>query len=394
MAANRWDEPRSYFFMNPLQSPGSWSNRGSPTIARFARPALLGRQGDHPARFPRRVSPRRETHGVPDRDSDPGAPERPAPCTTTRREPRRPSCPSYGFNLFDLRLPAAGEVRPMISAPEDFAENPRGGAGHGTPILFPYPNRVGGARFTLPGDGRTSCPANNGPNAIHGFAVDAPWDVVEHKAGADAASIVGRYQISRNTPADAGKLAHRRGLAGAATPLAGRRLTMTITVSNPTASDLPYGFGIHPVLPAARSPRGRPRRTRVIVPAVAYLGAQGFLPTGETRPVDARLDFRPGQPMPRPEARRRAHRPGVRRYPRRLPARRRGKRGRIPPRLRPDLPRAGALHPPRPPAGHLAGTLYPDDRRDQPPGPRRRRRLARPRARAQETMELTMETVG
>src|SRR3954471_9000686 len=73
--------------------------------------------------------------------------------------------PSYGFNLFDLRLPAAGEVRPMLSAPVDFAENPRGGAGHGTPILFPYPNRVGGASFTFGGKAYR-LPANNGPNSI------------------------------------------------------------------------------------------------------------------------------------------------------------------------------------------------------------------------------------
>src|SRR3954463_15582493 len=81
--------------------------------------------------------------------------------------------PSHGFNLFDLRLPAAGEPRPMVYAADDFAENPRHGAGNGVPLLFPFPNRIGQAAFTF--QGRTySLPANNGPNAIHGFAVDAP----------------------------------------------------------------------------------------------------------------------------------------------------------------------------------------------------------------------------
>lgn len=203
--------------------------------------------------------------------------------------------PSYGFNLFDLRLPAAGEVRPLISAPADFAENPRGGAGHGTPILFPYPNRVAGAAFTF-GGRKFGLPANNGPNAIHGFAVDAAWDVVEHTAGADAASIVGRYQISRNTP---------RMLANWPTDaalqvryaLTGRKLTMTITISNPTASDLPYGFGIHPYFRLPFPPGGDPARTRVIVPASREWVLEKFIPTGQTRPVDARLDFRQGQPI-------------------------------------------------------------------------------------------------
>lgn len=35
--------------------------------------------------------------------------------------------PAYGFNLFDLRLPLAGVVRPVIVAASDFPENPRRG---------------------------------------------------------------------------------------------------------------------------------------------------------------------------------------------------------------------------------------------------------------------------
>jgi len=74
--------------------------------------------------------------------------------------------PSFGFNLFDLHLPVAGEVRPVLVAAADFAENPRGGAGNGTPILFPYPNRVRDASFTFQNQAFT-LPANLAPNAIH-----------------------------------------------------------------------------------------------------------------------------------------------------------------------------------------------------------------------------------
>ena len=203
--------------------------------------------------------------------------------------------PSFGFNLFDLRLPLAGEVRPILVAAEDFAENPRGAGGNGTPILFPYPNRVRNATFSYQGK-KFDLPATNGANAIHGFAVDAPWEVVEHKADADSASISGRYQITRDTPAMSGKwptdailLVHYR--------LTGRRLTMTITVSNPTATDLPYGFGIHPYFRLPFAPGGHSDRTRVILPASRFWVLEEFLPTGEVRPVDARLDFRKGQPM-------------------------------------------------------------------------------------------------
>lgn len=202
--------------------------------------------------------------------------------------------PAYGFNLFDLRLPLGKEVGPVIASVDDFAENPRSASGNGTPILFPYPNRVRGGSFTF--QGKTyRLPINNGPNAIHGFAVDAPWQVEEHKVGPDSAYITGRYRISEcspkmraNWPADA--------VLQVRYDLAGRRLTMTVTVSNPTADELPYGFGIHPYfrLPFARD--GKTDRTRVVVPASRYWVLQDFLPTGEIRPVDDRLDFRKGQP--------------------------------------------------------------------------------------------------
>jgi aldose 1-epimerase len=202
---------------------------------------------------------------------------------------------SHGFNLFDLRLPLAGAVRPVLFAAEDFAEHPRSGAGNGTPILFPYPNRVRDASFVF--QGRTyKLPANNGKNAIHGFAVNAPWDVVEHRADAESAWITGRYQLSRHSPehleqwpADA--------LLQVTYSLTGRRLTMSIEATNPTAMDLPYGFGIHPYFRFPFTPDADPEQSMVILPASRYWVLEGFLPTGEVRPVDRRLDFRRGQPM-------------------------------------------------------------------------------------------------
>ena len=287
--------------------------------------------------------------------------------------------PSYGFNLFDLRLPAAGEVRPVISAPEDFAENPRGGAGNGTPILFPYPNRVGGASFTFRGRAY-KLPANNGPNAIHGFAVDAPWDVVEHKAGADSAFIVGRYQISQNTPQMLANWPTDAALQ-VRYDLAGRRLTMTITVSNPTAVGPALRLRHPSLFPLAVPPGGRPGRTRVIVPATRTWVLKNFLPTGEIRPVDARLDFRSGQPirgLKLDDVLTGLEFEGARGVCRLVDEEKNAE-------FRLGFDRAFrelvVYTPPGRPAGHLAGTLYPDNRCDQSPGPRRRRRASRPRAR-------------
>ena len=201
--------------------------------------------------------------------------------------------PAYGFNLFDLRLPLAGLSRPVLVAAPDFADRPGHPAGNGTPILFPFPNRIRNGRFTF--EGRAfQLPATNGPNAIHGFAMAAPWDVLEHKAASDQAFIVGRYQISKNSP-NSILLWPTDAVLQVAYSLSGRRLSMTVTVSNPTAANLPYGFGIHPYFRLPFASEGDPAHTQVILPASKYWVLNEFLPTGEIRPVDARLDFRAGQ---------------------------------------------------------------------------------------------------
>ncbi|WP_422930946.1 aldose 1-epimerase [Singulisphaera sp. PoT] len=202
--------------------------------------------------------------------------------------------PSYGFNLFDLRLPVAGKVRPVLASAPDWADKPKGASGNGTPILFPYPNRVRGGSYEFEGK-RYQLPVNSGTNAIHGFAVDAPWDVIDQKATDTEALVTGRYQISKDTP---NQLANWPcdAILEVTYALSGRRLTMTIRVSNPTALELPYGFGIHPYFRLPFEANGDQSATRVILPASKYWVLEEFLPTGEIRDVDARLDFRKGQP--------------------------------------------------------------------------------------------------
>ncbi len=203
--------------------------------------------------------------------------------------------PSFGFNLFDLRLPVGSQVRSLLDAAADFADNPSHPARSGTPILFPFPNRIRDGQFQF--GGRTyKLPATNGPNAIHGFALDANWDVVEHTAGAEAAFVTGRYQIAKHSPASR-SLWPTDAILEVRYSLAGRQLTMNVTVSNPTADDLPYGFGIHPYFRLPFSPGADPEQTRVILPASHYWVLKDFLPTGEVRPINPRLDFRTGQCM-------------------------------------------------------------------------------------------------
>ena len=203
--------------------------------------------------------------------------------------------PSYGFNLFDLRLPVAGEVRRIVAADATFAEAPSRPGRNGTPILFPFPNRVRDAAFSFEGK-PYKLRANSGAHAIHGFAIDAPWDVVEHKGGPGEAVVEGRFQISVHAP-DRLDEWPTDAVLYVRYALSDRTLTMTTTVSNPTAVDLPYGFGIHPYFHLPFPPGGDPNRTKIILPASKAWILKDYLPTGEVVEVAERLDFRVGKPI-------------------------------------------------------------------------------------------------
>ncbi len=201
--------------------------------------------------------------------------------------------PSYGFNLFDLRLPAQREVRRVIVAADDFAANPSRPGRNGIPILFPFPNRIRDGRYSFEGRDYELFIEPGKAHAIHGFAIAASWDVVDSGATDKyGAFLVGRFQISKNAPdrldswpADA-VLTVRYALAG-------RRLDMTITVANPADRNLPFGFGIHPYF---RLPfvAGTPQAGRLILPAAEMWVLDASLPTGVRVPVEPRVDFRGG----------------------------------------------------------------------------------------------------
>ncbi len=202
--------------------------------------------------------------------------------------------PSYGFNLFDLCLPVRGEPRRVIQAAEGFAESPSHPARSGVPILFPYPNRVRGARFSFGGK-EYLLPQQKPPHAIHGFALDANWDVIDHGADRASAFVAGRFQISRNAPDRLGAWPADAILEARYT-LSGAGITLQWTVENPSSQVLPYGFGIHPYfyLPFRRG--GRLEATRITLPASTYWVLEDCLPTGEVRAVPPELDFRNGRP--------------------------------------------------------------------------------------------------
>ncbi len=182
--------------------------------------------------------------------------------------------PDKGFNLFSLMVDGFDYLYAEPGFPQ------RGKVTHsGTPILFPWPNRVAGARFSWDGvqyELPVTEPATGA--SLHGFAAFAPWPVVD--AGQD--HVTGEFVLSRSEhpwPAD-GTL----------------RVTYRVepTVLHVRSeviahdADLPFGLGFHPYF---RVP-GAFDQWLLQCDATRAWPLTNMTPSGPAEPVPQLLDFR------------------------------------------------------------------------------------------------------
>ncbi|MEZ6057457.1 MAG: aldose 1-epimerase, partial [Planctomycetaceae bacterium] len=142
----------------------------------------------------------------------------------------------HGFNCFRFRAVVDGRVVDVIDSAADFPDTGARPSGNGTPILFPFPNRIAGGRFQWDGKDYQIPLAGNAPNAIHGFAHTVPWRVIARTED----TVTAEFQLSRDNPAMVKswpadcRIQLRYGVLGAT-------LRMDITISNPDDRPLPWG---------------------------------------------------------------------------------------------------------------------------------------------------------
>jgi aldose 1-epimerase len=201
--------------------------------------------------------------------------------------------PELGFNCFEFRTTVAGQAIDVIDASPQFASGNDRPSGHGIPLLFPFPNRIRGGRYTWNGrdyEIPLSAASHDGAgNAIHGFCLDRPWRVTSR--GADFA--VGVFELGKDAP-------DRRAFWPAdfrievRYQVRGPKLRADIRVVNPSTVPLPWGFGTHPYFKLPLGAKSRPTHCLVMAPASEEWELVNCLPTGRRLPISEAKDLREG----------------------------------------------------------------------------------------------------
>ena len=92
-------------------------------------------------------------------------------------------CVDRGFNCFSFQADIDGRIVDVIDSIDGFEAGEGRPSGNGTPILFPFPNRIRGGRFSWQGRDYQLPPEvvgfDNTGNAIHGFVINRPWRVID-----------------------------------------------------------------------------------------------------------------------------------------------------------------------------------------------------------------------
>ena len=198
-----------------------------------------------------------------------------------------------GFNCFSFTaVTASGAKVDVLSAAEGFEAGGHPASRSGIPILFPYPNRIAGGRFSWSGRDYQltpdQVPFDKTGNAIHGFCMDRPWRIVSQSESSVTAvfrTSVDAQERLALWPADA-EIEIRYELSGS-------RLRSVITVRNPSDESLPWGFGTHAYFRLPLSPSSSAEQSTVYAPTSRIWELNECLPSGKVLPANVDLSRSP-----------------------------------------------------------------------------------------------------
>lgn len=205
--------------------------------------------------------------------------------------------PGMGANLIELALPPAPgeEAVPVIAGPADAGALAKAPTRYGAPVLFPFPSRIAGGRFSYQGRSYQLDVYPEDGNARHGFVVKRPFSV--DRQGADSSGSWVTLSLDGDIPDIQRQFPFPFRLA-LTFRLDALGLHVEAVGSNTGHTTMPMGFGWHPYFRMPLAAGGDRNRCRLQVPARQYweLDAK-LIPTGRRLPVGGKLDLLEGQPV-------------------------------------------------------------------------------------------------
>jgi len=202
--------------------------------------------------------------------------------------------PEAGFNLYQLQIPVGSRTVDVLDATPDFETTGQHPTRSGIPLLFPFPNRIRGAKYNWEGREYVleGIHQDGQGNAIHGLVIDRPWRVIER----DDDSVVGQFQLSVDAP-DRRAVWPADFLFEVRYELHESALRCDVRVANPDRVPLPFGFGTHSYFKVPLAAGSQRDDCLMQAPAAEEWELINCLPTGKRRPVSGRRDLREGQEL-------------------------------------------------------------------------------------------------
>jgi aldose 1-epimerase len=157
----------------------------------------------------------------------------------------------------------------------------------GIPILYPWPNRIKGGRFTFRGETHSVPPNSAGGHANHGLVRTLPWKVDGSGTDPRGAWVRATVEVGgRGTefPFPSRLTVEYR--------LRAATLAVSAVATNFGDGAMPIGFGLHPWFEVPLGPSGTRGACEVRVPARRFWELRDWIPTGRILPAAGPRDLR------------------------------------------------------------------------------------------------------
>lgn len=191
--------------------------------------------------------------------------------------------PNIGFNCFSWKIPVEGESEPrreLLWTDPKFLSGESSPTSSGIPLLFPFPGRIAKGEFTF--EGRSfNLPVKPDGNALHGYAFDNPWRIVDKQGD----QVTAEFQPSIDAPET---LEFWTGdyLLTATYKIEADKLLFDFEAKNIGDQNLPFGFGTHAYFRYPMSEGVEAEKTLAHAPIDGLWESVDLIPTGECTPLD------------------------------------------------------------------------------------------------------------